>query len=139
MVQKEVAVRMAAGPGGKDYGVLSLSVAYYADCVYIRDVGPECFRPQPKVDSAVVRLDILREPPVSVRSKDMLFKTIKAGFGQRRKTLANALEGGGFGKDAVSTALRAAEIDPKRRAETLSLQEFARLSDELMAAQGDAV
>ena len=139
MVQKEVADRMAAGPGGKDYGVLSLSVAYYADCVYIRDVGPECFRPQPKVDSAVVRLDILSKPPVEVRSKEMLFKTIKAGFGQRRKTLANALEGGGFGKDAVSTALRAAEIDPKRRAETLSLQEFARLSDELMAAQGDAV
>ena len=135
MVQKEVAERMAAGPGGKDYGVLSLSAAYYAECELVREVGPECFRPQPKVDSAVVRLDILREPPVSVRSKDMLFKTIKAGFGQRRKTLANALEGGGLPRDSISTALRAAEIDPKRRAETLSLEEFARLSDALIKAE----
>ena len=134
MVQKEVAECMASGPGGKDYGVLSLSVAYYADCVYVRDVGPECFRPQPKVDSAVVRLDLLKAPPVDVRSKSILFRTIKAGFGQRRKTLSNALEGGGLPRDSISTALRAAEIDPKRRAETLSLAEFAKLSDALMDA-----
>ncbi len=134
MVQKEVADRMAAPPGGKDYGVLSLSVAYYADCVYVRDVGPECFRPRPKVDSAVVRLDLLKEPPVSTKSKEMLFRTVKAGFGQRRKTLSNSLEGGGLPRDSISTALRAAEIDPKRRAETLSLEEFARLSDALLDA-----
>ncbi len=134
MVQKEVAERMASGPGGKDYGVLSLSVAYYSECGYVRDVGPECFRPQPKVDSAVVKLKLLKEPPVQVRSAEMLFRTIKAGFGQRRKTLSNSLEGGGLPRDSISTALRAAEIDPKRRAETLSLVEFARLSDALMDA-----
>jgi 16S rRNA (adenine1518-N6/adenine1519-N6)-dimethyltransferase len=134
MVQKEVADRMASGPGGRDYGVLSLSVAYYSRCEFVRDVGPEGFRPQPKVDSAVVKLSLLKEPPVAVRSKDLLFKTIKAGFGQRRKTLANSLEGGGLPRDSISTALRAAEIDPKRRAETLSLEEFARLSDALMDA-----
>ncbi|MBR0129895.1 MAG: 16S rRNA (adenine(1518)-N(6)/adenine(1519)-N(6))-dimethyltransferase RsmA [Firmicutes bacterium] len=134
MVQKEVAERMASGPGGKDYGVLSLSVAYYSECGYVRDVGPECFRPQPKVDSAVVKLKLLKEPPVQVRSAEMLFRTIKAGFGQRRKTLSNSLEGGGLPRDSISTALRAAEIDPKRRAETLSLAEFARLSDALMDA-----
>ena len=129
MVQKEVADRMVAEPASKDYSVLTLSLNYYCKAEYIKFVGKENFLPQPKVDSAVVKLEVLPECPVEIKSKETYFKLVKAGFSQRRKTLSNSLVSAGIDKDKVSSSLRAAGIDPKRRAETLSLEEFAKLSN----------
>ncbi len=132
MMQKEVADRMRALPGTKAYGALSVAVQYYCTAENVVNVPAGCFVPQPKVDSAVLRLDMRKEAPVELTDKDMFFRCVKAGFGQRRKTLSNALMGvENITKDIVKEALEGAEIDPGRRAETLDLEEFARLSNEV--------
>lgn len=130
MMQKEVADRIKAKPGNKDYGALSIAVQFYCNVEEVVKVPKTVFVPQPKVDSTVLRLDILKERPVDVKNPDLFFKVVKAGFGQRRKTLNNSLMGvDGITKDIVKAALEKARIDPIRRAETLNLQEFAELTD----------
>ena len=132
MVQREVAERLAAVPGGKDYGVLTLACQYHAEVEVIARVGRESFFPPPKVDSALVRLRILKEPRVKVEDKELLFSLIKSSFGQRRKTLENALLSGRYlslKRKELRQAFEEAEIEGKRRGETLSLEEFARLSN----------
>lgn len=129
-VQKEVAERLAAPPGGKDYGALTLKVSYYAEVRAGRVIAPGTFRPVPKVTSQVVTLVRRPAPPVEARP-EVLFRLIRAGFGRRRKTLANALSvlGGPPGKGSGwAEVITGAGIDPKRRAETLSLADFARLA-----------
>jgi len=129
MVQKEVADRIKAGPGTKSYGTLSLAVNYYCQIEHVTDVPGSVFIPKPDVDSTVLKLIVRKEPPVSIPDETIFFSCIKAGFGQRRKTLLNSLTGlYGLDKSAVARALSGAGIDPKRRGETLSIFEFAELS-----------
>ena len=135
MVQKEVADRMAASPGGKDYGALSLAVQFYTDPEIICKAEPHCFMPQPKVESVVIKLSVLEKPRVCVRNKEFMFKIIKAAFGQRRKTLINALSKNPYirlEKEAVIQAVTKAGIDINIRGEKLSLEDFARLADILL-------
>ena len=135
MMQKEVADRLTAKPGTKDFGAISLMVEYFAEAKEIVKVPRTVFVPQPKVDSTVLRLDIRGEKPVQVEDEEFLFKVIKAGFGQRRKTLSNALSVlKGYDKATILRCLEEAGIDPVRRGETLSLEEYARLSDVLRSA-----
>ena len=135
MMQKEVGDRIAADPGTKLSGAITYSVHYYADVTEIVDAGRECFYPVPKVDSVVLRLDIRKDHPVRVDDEDHFFRCIKAGFSQRRKTLLNSLMTmGGYEKETIAEALAAAGIQPQRRAESLSMEEFARLSDALKEA-----
>ena len=132
MMQKEVADRLTAKPGTKDFGAISLMVEYFAEAKEIVKVPRTVFVPQPKVDSTVLRLDIRDEKLVQVEDEEFLFKVIKAGFGQRRKTLSNALSVlKGYDKATILRCLEEAGIDPVRRGETLSLEEYARLSDVL--------
>lgn len=129
MIQKEVGERIAAKPNTKEYGALSLLVQYYCDIKIIRKVAPSSFMPKPKVESIVIRLDRLDEPKVKVKNQELFFKIVRASFNMRRKTLWNALKSLGINKDLLEKALGEAEIDPKRRGETLSIEEFGRLSD----------
>ncbi len=130
MMQKEVAERIKSRPGTKAYGALSVAVQYYCTVDSVAVVPKEVFVPVPKVDSAVLRLDIRSEMPVTLTDEEMFFRCIKAGFGQRRKTLSNSLMGiGGVTREDVKAALAACDIDEKRRAETLSLDEFADLAN----------
>lgn len=132
MMQKEVAERINAKPGTKDYGALSVAVQYYCDTQIVANVPKEAFMPQPKVGSTVLRLDIREDRLVELKDKDVFFQVVKAGFGQRRKTLSNSLMGvSGITKEIVKDALEAAGIEPGRRAETLDLYEFAKLSNEV--------
>ena len=134
MIQKEVADRIMAEPGTKEYGSISVAVRYFADVSRVCGVPRNCFIPRPQVDSAVIRLEIRREPPVSVRNEDLFFRVVRAGFAQRRKTLVNTLSASFFGgkrKDELGNLLKEIGIDPNRRGETLTLEEFARLSDAL--------
>ena len=134
MMQKEVAERINAKPGTKVYGAITVAINYYCTVHHIVDVSRGVFIPQPNVDSQVLRLDIREAPPVFVESEKMFFACIKAGFGQRRKTLLNSLTGiNGLEKQEVLEALQKAKIDPTRRAETLSLSEFATLSNCIVA------
>lgn len=129
MMQKEVADRLTADPGTKECGAITLETGYFAEVSRICDVPKEAFIPMPKVESAVLRLDVRKEPPVEVADKDFLFDVIKAGFTLRRKTLRNSLMTlGGVTKNQVEQALEEAGIDPVRRGETLSLQEYAELT-----------
>ena len=135
MVQKEVAERMQAKPGGKDYGVLSLSVSYYAEPEIIANVPPNCFIPRPEVSSAVIRLKRRSEPPVAPTDRELMFELIRAAFAQRRKKLSNSVanSGGlGFTKEQVAMALFDMGLDPMIRGEKLSLSEFSELSDRLL-------
>ena len=132
MMQKEVGDRIAAEPGTKLAGAITYSVHYYADVTPVVSAGRECFYPAPKVDSVVLRLDIRDQRAVSVADEKLFFSCIKAGFSQRRKTLLNSLMSlGGYEKSEIAEALESAGIDPGRRAESLSMEEFARLSDAL--------
>ena len=132
MMQKEVADRIKAAPGTKAYGALSVAVQYYCTVEAVVNVPKDVFVPQPKVDSTVLRLSIREEKPVELADRDVFFRCVKAGFGQRRKTLLNSLMGvENITKEEVNQALAAAGIDPSRRAETLNLEEFARLSNEI--------
>ena len=130
MVQKEVAERMNAQPGGKDFGALSVAVQFYCDTEIVAKVPRHLFVPQPNVDSIVIALRVRPERKYKVDSEDLFFKVVKAAFGQRRKTLLNSIASmGNLSKDMVKEALEEAGIDPKRRGETLSLDEFANLSN----------
>lgn len=127
-IQKEVAERIAASPGKKDFGVLSIGVQFYGEPKIKFIIPKEAFRPVPKVDSAVIQIDILDGPRVKVVDEKFFFRVVKTAFAQRRKTLSNALKSLDTGKD-IRGSLMLAGIDPVRRAETLCIEEFARLSD----------
>ena len=131
MVQKEVADRMQAGPGTKDYGALSLAVQYYAKPEVVANVPPNCFIPRPNVGSAVVRMDRYGTPPVQVE-EGKLFAIIRAAFNQRRKTLANSLGNAGelgISKERTGEALERMGLPVTVRGEALSLEQFAELSN----------
>lgn len=137
MIQKEVAERMAASPGGKEYGSLSIAVQYYSEPELVCIVPHTVFIPQPNVESAVIRLSVRKQPPVSVEDEVFFFDVVHASFAQRRKTIANNLKSRFFpkeGRERLEQLLNEAGIDPRRRAETLSLQEYAVLSNVLFAA-----
>ncbi|MEG2353766.1 MAG: 16S rRNA (adenine(1518)-N(6)/adenine(1519)-N(6))-dimethyltransferase RsmA [Clostridium sp.] len=129
MIQKEVAVRIAAGPGTKDYGALSLLVQYYCDAIIVRNVPCTAFVPKPKVDSIVIRLDKLEKPRINVKDEKLFFRVVRESFNMRRKTLWNTMKNIGLDRDTLEKAFKNANIDPKRRGETLSIQEFGILSD----------
>lgn len=134
MVQKEVADRIKASPGSKDYGSLSVAVQYYADVEIAMIVPATVFIPRPNVDSAVLKLTIREKPAVSVVDEKLFFQVVRASFAQRRKTLYNNLVAHLFGKERkeqAMSALHGAEIEPTRRGETLSLHEFARLTEQI--------
>lgn len=132
MVQKEVADRMNAKPNTKDYGALSVAVQYYCDTEIVAKAPRHMFMPQPNVDSTVIGLHVREEIKYPVDNEDIFFKTVKASFGQRRKTLLNSLSGLGFlSKDQIKQALQEANIDEKRRGETLSIEEFASLANKV--------
>lgn len=132
MVQKEVAEKIEAKPGAKNYAAISVIMQYRFETEYITDVPSEFFLPEPKVESSVVRLISRSEPPAQVADESIFFEVVKAGFAQRRKTLLNALKGvGGADKRKLEEALSAAGIDPGARAETLGISEFADLSNQL--------
>ena len=132
MVPKEVAERIKAGPGSKDYGALSLAVQYYAEPYIAANVPPNCFMPRPNVGSAVIRLTNWDNPPVSVRDEKLMFKLIRASFNQRRKTLQNGINNSpelSFTKEQVAEALIKLGKNENIRGEALTLSEFAKLSD----------
>ncbi|MBR4344444.1 MAG: 16S rRNA (adenine(1518)-N(6)/adenine(1519)-N(6))-dimethyltransferase RsmA [Lachnospiraceae bacterium] len=135
MVQKEVAERMQASPGTKDYGALSLAVQYRADTYIAANVPPNCFMPRPAVGSCVIRLRKKDEPPVSVSSPELMFKLIRAAFNQRRKTLLNALANSSevpYGKEEILKAITETGIKETIRGEVLGLKEFGELTDKLL-------
>ena len=132
MVQKEVAQRMCAKPGTKDYGALTVAVSYYSECYLAANVPMNCFMPRPDVMSAVVRLTVLPQAPVTVKDPGKMFAIVKAAFGQRRKTLQNALmnaQGISCTKEEVANALESMGLSPLARGEVLSLGQFARISE----------
>lgn len=131
MVQKEVALRMQAGPGTKDYGALSLAVQFYAKPYIAANVPPNCFIPRPGVGSAVIRLKLFKEQPVSVKDEKFMFSLIRASFNQRRKTLSNSLVNGGIPvtKTQITDALKSMGVSTEIRGEALTLSQFAELSD----------
>lgn len=134
MVQKEVADRMQAGPGTKEYGALSLAVQYYAKPEIVANVPPNSFIPRPNVGSAVIRLASYQEPPVQVKDEARLFALIRAAFNQRRKTLANALGNApalGISREQAAAALERLGLPASVRGEALTLRQFAALSEEL--------
>lgn len=127
MVQREVAERMTALPGSKIYGALSIAVQFRSDARIAFEVSPKCFLPPPEVTSAVVVCNV-RKPPFEVVDENFFIKIVRAAFAQRRKTLLNSLTGAGFSREKILSALEISEIDGSRRAETLSLEEFAKIS-----------
>jgi 16S rRNA (adenine1518-N6/adenine1519-N6)-dimethyltransferase len=131
MLQREVAARLAAAPGRKDYGALSIAAQFYCDVRQAFRVPPACFRPQPTVGSAVVVFTPLPAPRVPVQDESFYFKVVRAGFAHRRKALVNSLRDEGFDPEKTVVALEKAGIDPQRRAETLGIAEFAALADAL--------
>ncbi|SHK06046.1 dimethyladenosine transferase [Clostridium cavendishii DSM 21758] len=129
MIQKEVAERINAEPNCKDYGALSLLVQYYCTTSIVRKVAPSCFIPRPKVESTVIKLEKLEKPAVEVDNEKLFFEVIRASFNMRRKTLWNGVKSISLSKELMEKAFEDAKIDPKRRGETLSIQEFANLSN----------
>ena len=129
MVQKEVALRMVAKPGTKDYGALSLAVQYYTEPDIVLDVPPKSFLPAPAVTSSVIRCVLRDKPPVDVIDEKLFFRVVKAGFAQRRKTFANTMKTTGLSKDRIEELLAKANIDGQRRGETFTLQEFADVAN----------
>lgn len=138
MVQKEVAKRMEAGPGTKDYGALSLAVQYYAEPYIVANVPCNCFMPRPNVDSAVIRLTRHEQMPVAVKDEAQMFKMVRAAFNQRRKTLVNSLNNSpelNFTKEEIQNALAEVNLSATVRGEALTLEQFAALSDLLSATK----
>ena len=133
MVQKEAAQRLCAQVGTREAGAVTLAVQYYAEAETLFTVSRGSFLPAPNVDSAVIRLTVRKEPPCAVRDEKVLFRLIRAGFGQRRKTLLNSLGSAGYSKEALAAAFAAADIPPTARAEQLTLPQFAALADALTA------
>jgi len=128
MLQKEVVERMVSGPGSKEYGSLSVFVQYFAEVRKLFDVSPQAFRPVPKVVSSVIRLSIREKPVADVGDQRLFFKVVRTAFAQRRKTLTNNLKSLIGDAAAATNVLNAVGIDPQRRAETLSIPEFASIS-----------
>jgi 16S rRNA (adenine1518-N6/adenine1519-N6)-dimethyltransferase len=137
MFQKEVGDRLCAVPGTKDYGILSVFCQLHFDIRRVAVVPPGAFSPPPKVQSVVLVFDRLSRPRVAVEDENFFRRVVKAAFGQRRKTLRNALAGAGFGVPAVEAALLQADIDPGRRGETLTLAEFAKAARTLRDHMGE--
>ena len=138
MVQKEVAERMVTGPGSKEYGALSLAVQYYTKPEISFIVPPSSFMPRPHVDSAVVHMELYREPPVDVTDEKMLFRVIRASFNERRKTLLNGLshfQEFEFSKEEIAGAIERCNLSPSVRGEKLTLAEFAELANELVKVE----
>ncbi|MGB4184396.1 MAG: 16S rRNA (adenine(1518)-N(6)/adenine(1519)-N(6))-dimethyltransferase RsmA [Caldicoprobacterales bacterium] len=134
MIQKEVAQRMAAKPGQKEYGSLSVAIQYYTKPRIVCKVPSNVFMPKPKVDSIVIALDRLEEPPVDVFDRDLFFKVVRAAFAKRRKTILNNLTSGEleeWSREDILRVLESVGIDPQRRGETLSIQEFALIANSL--------
>lgn len=132
MMQKEVAERLTASPGTKAYGSITLAVQYYCTLETIAQVPAESFVPKPKVDSTVLRLDLRKEKPVDLIDEKLFFEVVRAGFSMRRKTLLNCLTGvKGMSKDEMNGFLEGLGISPQRRAETLSMEEFATIANAL--------
>ncbi len=129
MVQKEVALRMVAKPGTKDYGALSVAVQYYTEPDIVLDVPPKSFLPAPAVTSSVIRCVLRDKPPVDVIDEKLLFRVVKAGFAQRRKTFSNTMKTTGLTRDRIEELLAKANIDGQRRGETFTLQEFADVAN----------
>ena len=129
MVQKEVAERMAAQPGGKEYGALSVAIQYYTEPKIAFIVPPTSFIPAPAVDSAVIVCKRREKPPVEVCDEGLFFRVVKAAFSLRRKMLSNSLKNMGIKSEQVAKWLELASVDGKRRAETLSLEDFAKLTN----------
>ena len=137
MVQKEVADRMQVGPGTKDYGALSLAVQFYARPQIVLTVPASCFMPRPNVDSAVIRLERFKEPPVDVADQHLMFNIIRASFNQRRKTMTNSVVNAGLGitREKLLAALEALGLPATVRGEALTLEQFAMLSNHISAYQ----
>ncbi|MBU3214858.1 16S rRNA (adenine(1518)-N(6)/adenine(1519)-N(6))-dimethyltransferase RsmA [Clostridium estertheticum] len=131
MIQKEVAQRIDSEPNCKAYGAFSILVQYYCDTKILRLVPPTAFLPEPKVESMVIRLDRLKEPKVKVNDEALFFSIVRKSFNMRRKILWNSVKDIGIPKEELLKCFEKANIDPKRRGETLSLAEFALLSDEI--------
>jgi dimethyladenosine transferase len=134
MIQKEVAQRLIAKPGTKEYGAISLAVAYYTDAVIVANVPPNSFIPRPSVSSAVIRLKLHEKAPVEPKDEKLMFALIRASFNQRRKTLQNSLNNASgitFTKEVIAKAIRDSGFDERVRGETLSLEDFVVLSDRL--------
>lgn len=129
MVQKEVAERMSANPGGKTYGALSVAVQYYTIPEIALYVPPRSFMPPPEIDSVVVNCKVRPKPAVDLIDEKMFFRVVKSAFGQRRKTLNNALKSVGIDKNIITDVLSKANIEPIRRGETLTMEEFATISN----------
>ena len=140
MVQKEVADRMQAGPGTKDYGALSLAVQYYASPYIAANVPPNCFIPRPKVGSSVIRLTKHEKKPVNVDNEELFWKLIRASFNQRRKTLQNGLNNSPeitLTKETIAQAIESLGWSPTVRGETLTLEQFAQLANCLSGMGGN--
>ena len=136
MVQKEVADRMQADPGNKNYGALSLAVQYYAEPYIVANVPPNCFMPRPNVGSAVIRLDVHKDPAVKVKDESLMFGIIRASFNQRRKTLQNSISHDpklGIDKDMVAAVLEEMGLSATVRGEALSLAQFAEFTDRVLS------
>ena len=136
MIQREVAKRICAQPGTADYGAFSLLCQYHARCEYLFEVPKECFLPAPKVTSAVVKLEVLDQPPVEVVNEALFFRVVRAAFAQRRKTLLNALSsafGGELTKEQLSSCIFSCNLPATVRGEKLGIVEFAQLSAALDA------
>ena len=131
MVQKEAAQRLCAAPGTREAGAVTLAVQYYAEAQTLFGVSRGSFMPAPNVDSAVIQLRIRKQPPCAVRDEALMFRLIRAGFNQRRKTLLNSLTGAGHTKEALAAAFETAGIAPTARAEQLTLPEWAAIADGL--------
>ncbi len=130
MMQKEVAERIVAPPGGKAYGALTIGTSYYAEAVLVDILSPNNFYPPPKVDSALLKLTMREKPKVEVHNEEFFFKVVRTAFRMRRKMLKNALMRGHFASaEALSAAFEALNIEPQRRAETLHITEFAALAN----------
>lgn len=133
MVQREVAQRMAARPGTADYGAFSILTQWYAEAETLFDVPPRCFMPAPKVVSSVIRLKKRDVPPAKIQDEALFFRTVRAAFNQRRKTLLNALSNGfgEYSRQQISTVIADCGFDEKVRGEILSISEFSKLADAL--------
>lgn len=132
MVQKEAAVRLCADVGSRDSGAVTVAVNYYAEAQKLFDVSRGSFMPSPNVDSAVIRLDILKNPPIKVSDEKFFFSMVKAAFSQRRKTASNGISAGmGISKPTVIEAIKAADLSPTVRAEALTMEQLGRFCEEL--------
>ena len=139
MIQREVARRICAGAGTPEYGAFTVLCRYYADSELLYDVPPSCFYPAPKVTSSVIRMTVRREPPAPVPDPALFFRVVRAAFGQRRKTLANALSsafGGEPDKDLLRRAILACGLPETVRGERLTFEDFARLAENIAEMRG---